>query len=200
VGNNRDQQANGSDVETLQEDGSRDATGDNIVAISSGHNESGSSLSPVPSEYDEDGLDSSYSSRSTSSDGRNSSVDHTAIGEDFDIGDDIGDYNNPPRPPSTTSSSGADSEPGTRANEIAHMNSYAGPGRSPSAVEGLRAIQAELIPGYYEEVNSRDEQSTRGQTRSDPLLLFPGLSTRSMHEEDSDVSSNTSCQTPACLE
>lgn len=137
------QQASGIDVEVPQEDDNHNLTEDSIVVISSDHDESESALSPVPSEYD----GSSSSPMSISSDSRNASVDRAVLDEDLDIGD----YNDPPRSVSANSHTLVDSELGGGADETGNAKSCAGSRRSISAVEGLRAIQAELIPGYEKE-------------------------------------------------
>ena len=144
VTNNGSQKANGSDVKTLQEGNDRYINEACFVVISSDSEDSGSSPTPPPSKDDEDPFDSSYSPRSTSSDSRNISLEPTAIDEDLEISN----YNASPGEPSTDSESAARSESGTHAYEKAGGSSRAGPGRSQSAVEGLKAIQAELIPGY----------------------------------------------------
>lgn len=176
----------GKGISSRQERGNHAPTEDSIVVISSEHDESESSLSPVPSEYDGDEADSSYSSRSTSSETRNASGDPTIVGEDYDIGD----YNDPPASPGSPNQSDSDSGHGGPANAAPEEVSRDGPVETPSAVESLRAIQAELIPGYRGEGDARIEQSTAPQEQSDSLLLlFPGLATRSTHEdeEDSDI-------------
>lgn len=155
--NNGSQQANGVDVEALEEQDDHDLTEDSIVVISSDHDESGSTLSPVPSEYD-----GSCSPMSTSSDGRNASVDRAVLDEDLDIGD----YNDPPRSASANSQTVVDSELGGCADETGNAKSCVGSRRSVSAVEGLRAIQAALIPGYEKE-DDRNEQYVRVRERSD---------------------------------
>lgn len=158
VSSNEVQQANIIDVEALQEDDNHNPTEDSIVVISSDHDESETTLSPVPSEYD----GSSYSPMSTSSDGRNASVDRAVLDEDFDIGD----YNDPPRSSSANSQTVVNSELGGCADETGNAKSCAGSRRSVSAVEGLRAIQAELIPGYEKE-GDRNEQNVTVRERSD---------------------------------
>lgn len=104
--------------------------------------------------------------------------------EDFDIGD----YNDPPVSPSGTSQSGGNSGDGGPANGGPEEMSRDSDEhvRTPSAVESLMAIQAEMIPGYNREGSGRVEQPTASQQQSDPLLLFPGLATRSTHEEEED--------------
>lgn len=149
-----------------------------IVISSSNHDEPESSLSPAPSTVVSDPFDPAYSPKSPSSDGRNRSVDPTVLDEDFDIGD----YNAPPRSPSD-SSDGVDCfESDKMPYETVHDGS-AVTARSLTAVDELRAIQAEMIPGY-EGGDARSEQSTEAITRSDPPLLFPGLPTRHSGEGD----------------
>lgn len=151
------------------------------MITSSDYDESERSPTPPPSTIVSDPFDPSYSPRSPSSDDRNMSVDPTTLDEDFDIGD----YNDPPRSPSTSSegADGSESDDGTR--EAADDSSRARPGGSLSAVEALRAIQTELIPGY-EDGDARSEQSTRDTERSDMTLLFPGLAARQTREEQTD--------------
>lgn len=150
---------------------------DVIVISSPDYDEPESSLSPAPSTVVSDPFDPSYSPRSPSSDGRNNSVDPAVLDEDFDIGD----YNDPPRSPSNISD-GVDGSEVDRFQQATVGNGSAGNARSPTAVDALRAIQAEMIPGY-EGGDARDEQSTGATAHSDEPLLFPGLPTRHTREE-----------------
>lgn len=169
------QRINGSDVEGIQD---REVIQDVIVISSPDYDEPESSLSPAPSTVVSDPFDPSYSPKSPSSDGRNKSVDPAVLDEDFDIGD----YNDPPRSPSNSSNGLDDSESARLPHETVG-NGSAGTSRSPTAVDALRAIQAEMIPGY-EGGDARDEQSTGATVRSEPPLLFPGLPTRHTPEEN----------------
>lgn len=168
------QRINESDVEGIQD---HEMIRDVIVISSPDYDEPESSLSPAPSTVVSDPFDPSYSPRSPSSDGRNKSVESAVLDEDFDIGD----YNDPPRSPSNISD-GVDCSESDRLPPEAMGNDSDGTVRSPTAVDALRAIQAEMIPGY-EEGNARSEQSTGATSRSDPPLLFPGLPTRHTNEE-----------------
>lgn len=168
------QRTNGSGVEGIPD---HEAIQDVIVICSSDYDEPESSLSPAPSTVVSDPFDPSYSPRSPSSDGRNKSVDPAILDEDFDIGD----YNDPPRSPSD-GSNGLDGSESDRFPQETAGNGFAGTARSPTAVDALRAIQAEMIPGY-EGGDARDEHSPGATARSDPTLLFPGLPTRHTREE-----------------
>lgn len=179
--NNSSQQTNGNYVEELQEHGNHESVEETIVVSSSDY-EPESSTTPAPSTVVSDPFDPSYSPRSPSSDSRNISVEPNAPDEDFDIGD----YNDPPRSPSTSSEGVDGSENDEGAHKAVDDSSRAPPGGSPSAVEALRAIQTELIPGY-EDDDTRSEPSTRGTERSDMSLLFPGLATRQAHEKQTDL-------------
>lgn len=172
------QQVHGSDIEELQEHENRRSVEETIVVSSSDHDGSESSPSPATSTVVSDPFDPSYSPRSPSSDDRNISVDPALLDDDFDLGD----YNSPPRPPGTVNESvdGAESREGTH--EAANDSSCTGPGGSTSAVERLKAIQAELIPGY-ENGDTRSEQSTIATAHSDLHSVFPGLSTHHSREE-----------------
>lgn len=181
VPNNSTQQTNGSDVEDLEEHDNQELIEEVIVISSSDHDEPESSLTPAASTAISDPFDSSYSPRSPSSDDRNMSVDPPVLDEDFDIGD----YNDPPRSPSTSSEGDDASENDERVHKTVDNSSRACPGGSPSVVEALRAIQTELIPGY-EDGDSRSEQSPRDTERSDMSLLFPGLATRQAGEQQPD--------------
>lgn len=169
------QRTKGSDE--TQDQTNHELIQDVIVISSSDYDEPESSLSPAPSTVVSDPFDPSYSPRSPSSDGRNKSVDPAVLDEDFDIGD----YNDPPRSPSNSSNGLDDSESARLAHETVG-NGSAGTARSPTAVDALRAIQAEMIPGY-EGGDAKDEQSTGDTVRSDPPLLFPGLPTRHTPEK-----------------
>lgn len=179
--NNSSQQTEGSDVAKLHEKRNHESIEEVIVITSSDYDESERSPTPAPSTVVSDPFDPSYSPRSPSSDDRNMSVDPTALDEDFDIGD----YNDPPKSPSTSSQSidGSEIDDGTR--KAVDDSCCAPPGGALSAVEALRAIQTELIPGY-EDGDARSEQSTRDTERSDMNLLFPGLATRQTREEQTD--------------
>ncbi|KAL2293443.1 hypothetical protein FJTKL_05346 [Diaporthe vaccinii] len=177
---NNSRETNGSDVEDLQEREIHESVEETIVVSSSDY-EPQSSSTPAPSTVVSDPFDPSYSPRSPSSDDRNMSVDPTGLDEDFDIDD----YNDPPRSPSTSSEGAESSESDEGAQKGVDDSSRACPGGSPSAVEALRAIQTEMIPGY-EDSDSRSEQSTRGTERSDMSLLFPGLATCQAREEQAD--------------
>ncbi|KAG8164342.1 hypothetical protein KVR01_006260 [Diaporthe batatas] len=170
---------NGKDVAAREERDIHYATEDRILVTSSEHDESESSLSPVPSEYDGDEADSSYSSRSSSSDAPDASPNPTVVLEDFDIGD----YNDPPISPTATSQKSANPGHGSHANDGSDEMFGNGSVVTPSAMESLRAIQVELIPGYQGECSSTVAQSTTPLERSDQLFLFPGLATRSTQEE-----------------
>lgn len=171
------QQVHGSDIEELKGHENRKSVEETIVVSSSDHEGSESSPSPAMSTVVSDPFDPSYSPRSPSSDDRNVSVDPVLLDDDFDLGD----YNSPPRPPSTESVDRA--EPHESIDEAVNERSCTGPGGSPSAVEKLKAIQAELIPGY-EDGDSRSEQSTTATAHSDLHLLFPGLATRHTCEDN----------------
>lgn len=173
-----DGQQRRSGVEGIQD---HEAIQDVIVISSSDYDEPESSLSPAPSTVVSDPFDPSYSPRSPSSDGRNKSVDPAVLDEDFDIGD----YNDPPRSPSNSSNGLDDFESDRLLHEIVG-NGSAGTARSPTAVDALRAIQAEMIPGY-EGGDARGEQSAGATALSDPPLLFPGLPTRRTCEEHTDA-------------
>lgn len=121
---------------------------DNHKSIGDSHSDASSSRLEYEGSFprgmsiDHDDLSSSYSLGSTSSAGRYSSHEPSALEEDFDIGD----YNAPPRALSTSQSltpSGAD-----RCARDGRESDPSAGCREPSAVEGLRAIQVELIPGY----------------------------------------------------
>lgn len=171
------QRTNGSDKKTRDQGSNHELIQDVIVISSSDYDDPESSLSPAPSTVVSDPFDPSYSPRSPSSDGRNKSVDPAVLDEDFDIGD----YNDPPRSPSD-GSNGLDGSESDRFPQETAGNGFAGTARSPTAVDALRAIQAEMIPGY-EGGDARDEHSTGATARSDPTLLFPGLPTRHTREE-----------------
>lgn len=176
---NGSQHINGSDEQT-RDQGNHELIQEVIVISSSDYDEPESSLSPAPSTVVSDPFDPAYSPKSPSSDGRNRSVDPTVLDEDFDISD----YNAPPRSPSN-SSDGVDCfESDKMPCETVHDGS-AVPARSLTAVDELRAIQAEMIPGY-EGGGARGEQSAGATARSDPPLLFPGLPTRRTCEEHTD--------------
>ncbi|KAG6354716.1 hypothetical protein INS49_004734 [Diaporthe citri] len=162
IPDNRSQQTNGSAVEDIQEDEIHESIEEVIVISSSDYDEPEISSTPAPSTAVSDPFDPSYSPRSPSSDDRNMSVDPPVLDEDFDIGD----YNGPPRSPSTSSEGVNGSENGEGAHTAVDDSSSACPGGSPSAVEALRAIQTELIPGY-EDGDAKSEQSTRDTERSD---------------------------------
>lgn len=178
---NNSHETNGSDVEELHEREIHESVEETIVVSSSDY-EPESSSTPAPSTVVSDPFDPSYSPRSPSSDDRNMSVDPKSLDEDFDIAD----YNDPPRSPSTRSEGVDGSESDEGADKVVDNSSRACPSGSPSAVEALRAIQTEMIPGY-EDSDSRSEQSTRGTERSDMSLLFPGLTTRQTREEQADA-------------
>lgn len=183
LGNNTSREAeayvpiNENDVEEFQHD-HRESIEEVIVISSSDYDELESSLTPAPSTIVSDPFDQSYSPRSPSSDGRNMSVDPNILDDEFDLSD----FNAPPEPPST-SSEGVDS---SNSDEGQHKavddRSCTGPGGSTSAVEALRAIQTELIPGY-EDGYARNERSTGDAAQSELPLLFPGLPTHHMREE-----------------
>lgn len=181
VPNDSTQQTNGSDDKELEEHDNEELIEEIIVISSSDHDEPESSLTPAASTVISDPFDPSYSPRSPSSDDRNMSVDPPVLDEDFDIGD----YNDPPRSPSTSSEGVDGSGNDEGGNKAVDNSSRACPGGSPSVVEALRAIQTELIPGY-EDGDARSEQSTRDTERSDMSLLFPGLATRQTREEQTD--------------
>lgn len=145
---------------------------------SSDYDEPESSLTPAPSTIVSDQSDPSYSPRSPSSDGRNVSVDPNVLDDDFDLGD----YNAPPKSPSSSSEGVDSSESDGGAHKAVDDSSCTGPGGSTSAVEELRAIQTELIPGY-EDGDARNERSTGVAARSELPLLFPGLPTHHTREE-----------------
>lgn len=170
------QRTNGSDEET-RDQGNQELIQDVIVISSSDYDERESSLSPAPSTIVSDPFDPSYSPRSPSSDGRNRSADPAVLDEDFDIDD----YNAPPRSPSNSIDGVDGPESGKFPHEIVG-NGSAGPVRSPTVVDALRAIQAEMIPGY-EGGDARGEQSTGATVRSDPTLLFPVLPAGHTREE-----------------
>lgn len=115
--NRRRPEPNGKDIDKGYVRETDQTTGDSIVVVSSEHDESESSLSPVPSAYDGDEADSSYSSRPTTSHVRNASADPTRVWEEFDMGD----CNDPPTSPGNTSQSGADSRKGGHGNDGPYM-------------------------------------------------------------------------------
>jgi hypothetical protein len=169
------------------------------VVVSSGNSEPGSSLSPVPSQGSEyvDDVDAYNSSYSTSDSYRPSSADSgsESLGslpfieldglEEPDISDD---YSDDPSSESTSRQSSARPEPGGSADgAVGARNSRPGPRGTLSAWDGLRAIQAELIPGYDSEGDGSNEKATRAGEREDSLMLLPGLSARSMPEGNSDI-------------
>lgn len=145
---------------------------------SSEYDEPESSLTPAPSTVVSDPFDPSYSPRSPSSDGRNMSVDPAVLDDDFDLSD----YNAPPESPSTSSEEVDSSDSDEGAHKAVDDSSCTCPGGSISAVEALRAIQTELIPGY-EDGDARNERSTGDGAASDLPLLFPGLLTHPAREE-----------------
>lgn len=170
------QRTNESDEET-RDQGNHELIQDVIVISSSDYGEPESSLSPAPSTIVSDPFDPSYSPRPPSSDGRDRSADPAVLDEDFDMDD----YNAPPRSPSN-SIDGVDGPESDRFPHETVDNGSAGAARSPTAVDALRAIQAEMIPGY-EGGDARDVRSTGATVRLDPPLLFPGLSRQHTPEE-----------------
>lgn len=155
--------------------GNHETTEDNIVVSSPAHDERESPLSPAPSTVVSDPFDPSYSPRSPSPDDRNTPIDSEVPDEEFDLGD----YNDPPRSLSPCSEGVNDPV----SDECPHKtaDNSAGAGGSPTAVESLRAIQAELIPGY-EGPDARTEEATTSSARVN-LPLFPGLLTQLMRGE-----------------
>lgn len=178
--NGRDQ-SSGIDVEQLHKTFSHELLEEAILVTSSDDDESDSSLTPAPSSFDGDALESSYSPKSISSDDRHQSVESTVLDEDLDIGD----YNEPPISHSPSISSAGDASPeNERDAHEGHSSSCDGTAGSPSALEVLRAIQAELIPGY-EDDSDKTEQHARDAAPSDGdmALLFPGLPTCHMRKD-----------------
>lgn len=143
------------------------------MVSSSAHDERESPLSPAPSTVVSDPFDPSYSPRSLSPDDRNTPVDSEVPDEEFDLGD----YNDPPCSLSPCSEGVNDPVSDECPHKTAGNSPGAGAGGSPTAIESLRAIQVELIPGY-EGPDARREQPATSSAQVDFPLLFPGLPTR----------------------